>query len=163
MAVKLYATVVGARQGTFKGEGAQAGLGKGQIPGVALDYGVVVPHDTATGLSSGKRQHEPVRFTKEWGASSPQFYEAAFTNENLTSVTFQFIGVGIDGKELVDHTIKLTNATITDVEQSEETGQAGGPLVDSRELQTISFVFQKIDISSNTGGTDASDDWQVGA
>jgi type VI secretion system secreted protein Hcp len=161
MAVRFYATVIGAKQGTFKPEGAQGGLGKGKIPGVDFAYGVETPHDAATGGASGKRQHQPVIFTKEWGASSPQFYLAAFTNEVLTSVTFEFILVDASGKEMIDHTIKLTNATISEVEQSLQNGQAGGPPVDSRELQSIYFYFQKIDITSVSGGTEAIDNWQI--
>ena len=161
MAVKFYATVIGARQGTFKSEGTQGGLGKGKIPGVDFAYGVAIPHDAATGAVIGRRQHQPVVLTKEWGASSPQFYQAAFTNEVLTSVTFEFIVVGGKGKEMIDHTIKLTNATISAGEQSLQNGQAGEPLVDSRDLQSISFFFQKIDITSISGGTEAMDDWQV--
>ena len=161
MAVKVYATVIGARQGTFKAEGAQGGLEKGKIPGIDFAYGVETPRDPSSGAGTGKRQHQPVIFTKEWGASSPQVYQAAFTNEVLTSVNFDFVTASIDGKELVDHTIKLTNATIAEVEQSLQNSQAGGPLVDSRDLQTIYFYFQKIDIISNTGNTEASDDWQV--
>jgi len=163
MAVKIYATVIGAKQGTFKPEGTQGGLGKGKIPGVDFAYGVEAPHDAATGAATGKRQHQPVIFTKEWGASSPQFYQAAFTNEVLTSVTFEFSLVGADGKEVIDHSIKLTNATISEVEQSVQNGQAGGPVVDSRDLQAISFYFQKIDITSISGGTEAVDDWLITA
>lgn len=161
MAVRFYATVIGAKQGTFKPEGAQGGLGKGKVPGVDFSYAVESPRDAATGLPSGKRQHQPVIFTKEWGASSPQFYQAAFNNEVLTSVTFEFTLVGPDGKEAIDHTIKLTNATISEVEQSLQNGQAGGPAVDSRDLQSIFFTFQKIDITSISGGTEATDDWQT--
>ena len=161
MAGRFYATVIGAKQGTFKAEGTQGGLGKGKIPGVDFAYGVATPHDAATGAASGKRQHHPVIFTKEWGASSPQFYQAAFTNEVLTSVMFEFTLVAPDGKEVIDHTIKLTNATVSEVEQSLQSGQAGGPLVDSRDLQSIYFYFQKIDITSLSGGTEAIDDWQV--
>jgi type VI secretion system secreted protein Hcp len=161
MAVRFFATVIGAKQGTFKPEGTQGGLGKGKIPGVDFAYGVEAPHDAASGAGSGKRQHQPVIFTKEWGAASPQFYQAVFTNEVLTSVTFEFIVVGADGKEVIDHTIKLTNATISEVEQSLQNGQAGGPLVDSRDLQSIFFYFQKIDITSVSGGTEAIDDWEA--
>jgi len=160
MAVKFYATVIGARQGTFKSEGTQGGLGKGKIPGVDFAYGVEVPHDAATGGITGKRQHRPVVLTKEWGASSPQFYQAALTNALLTSVTFEFAAVDRTGKETIDHTIKLTNATISAVEVSVQNGQAGGPLVDSRDLQAISFYFQKIDIMG-PGGTEAIDDWRA--
>jgi type VI secretion system secreted protein Hcp len=160
MAVKFYATVIGARQGTFKSEGTQGGLGKGKIPGIDFAYGVEVPHDAATGGVTGKRQHRPVVLTKEWGASSPQFYAAAFTNEVLTSVKFDFTVIDATGKETIDHTITLTNATIYAVEVSLQNGQAGGPLVDSRDLQAISFYFQKIDIMG-PGGTETIDDWQA--
>ena len=159
MAEHFYATVVGARQGTFKGEG-KSPLSMSKIPGVDFSYGVDIPHD-ASGHVTGRRQHLPVVFTKEWGASSPQFYAAVFDNETLTSVLFEFITIGPDGKESVGHTIKLTNASITEVEQSLNTGQSGGPLIDSRELETISFTFQKIEIASLSGGTHAADDWQA--
>jgi len=33
---------------------------------------IVSPRDSATGQASGKRQHKPVTFVKEWGAASPQ-------------------------------------------------------------------------------------------
>ena len=158
MAVQFYATVTAARQGTFKSEGSQSGLGKGKIPGIAFGYSVISPRDATTGLPTGKRQHQPVTFTKEWGASSPQFYQAAFTNETLTTVLFEFYATGADGKIVVDHTIKLTNASIASVSQSLHDPQAGGPIIDSRELQTITFTFQKIDI---TGSTEAIDDWLV--
>jgi type VI secretion system secreted protein Hcp len=39
--------------------------------------------------------------------------------------------------------------------------QSGGPIIDSRDLQVISFTFQKIEITSLTGGTSASDSWNV--
>src|ERR1700758_2166953 len=102
MAVKFYATVIGARQGTFKSEGTQGGLGKGKIPGIDFAYGVEVPHDAATGGGSRKRQHRPVVLTKEWGPSSPQFYAAAFTNEVLASVKFDFTVIDATGKETID-------------------------------------------------------------
>jgi len=33
---------------------------------------VVTPRDAASGMATGKRQHAPVRITKEWNAASPQ-------------------------------------------------------------------------------------------
>lgn len=35
-------------------------------------YQVKSPRDAASGLASGKRQHRPVTFVKEWGAATPQ-------------------------------------------------------------------------------------------
>lgn len=36
----------------------------------------VVYRDAASGQASGKRQHHPVTFVKEWGASTPQFFHS---------------------------------------------------------------------------------------
>lgn len=160
MASQFFATVTGAKQGAFKGESTQKGR-EGKIPGVAFAYGVVSPRDIASGQASGKRQHKPIVFTKEWGASSPQFYTAAYANEVLSTVLFEFYSVSPTGTQVVDHTIKLTNAVIIEIEQSLNLPQQGGPVIDSRELQAISFTFQKIEITSVTGGTSAMDSWSV--
>ena len=100
-------------------------------------------------------------FTKEWGASSPQFFTAAYTNEVLTSVVFDFFVTNLVGVQHLDHTVKLTNATIASVQQSIHLPQSGGPVIDSRELTEISLTFQKIDITSISGGTEAVDDWNA--
>ena len=158
MAMQLYVTVDGAKQGKFKGEGLEGA--KGRIPGVALEYEANAPRDPFSGQASGKRQHKPVVFTKEWGTSSPQFYAALFTNEVLKSVLFEFVSMTSRGNE-VDHTIKLTNAAISGVRQHVHDGTAGGPPVDSRELQEVAFTFQKIEIESQAGKTTAVDEWQT--
>ena len=160
MAVQIFATVTGAKQGAFKGETTQKGR-ENMIPVVAFDYGVTSPHDVATGQAAGKRQEQPVVFTKEWGASSPQFFAAAYTNEGLTSVVFDFFVTNLVGVQQHDHTVKLTNATIASVQQSIHLPQSGGPIIDSRELTEISLTFQKIDITSISGGTEAVDDWNA--
>jgi len=158
MPTQIFATVTGAKQGAFKGESTQKGFEK-KIPGVGLTFGVLIPNDVATGQASGKRQHQPIVFTKEWGASSPQFFVAAYTNEVLTTVLFEVYKTAPNGVQQVDHTVTLTNATLNAVQDSLFVGQAGGPLLDSRDLQQISFTFQKIEIASVPGGTTAVDDW----
>src|SRR5438270_2420357 len=122
MAIQLYVTVDAVKQGKFKGEGIDAD--KGRIPGVGLEYEVNAPRDPFSGQASGKRQHKPVVFTKEWGVSSPQFFAALFTNEVLKSVLFEFVNPTGRGDE-VDHTIKLTNASISDVRQYVHEGTTG--------------------------------------
>lgn len=159
MAQTFYATIKAAKQGTLKGQGT--GREKDKIPGVAFSYGVESPRDPATGLPTGKRRHKPVIFTKEWGAASPQLYQAIVTNETLTSVLFEFISTNALGKEEVDYTVELTNATISKFEGSLHLGEKAGPIIDSRELEVIVLEFQKITVTSVTGGTSASDDWEA--
>jgi type VI secretion system secreted protein Hcp len=153
---QIYATIVGSKQGAFKGEGIGPGKAD-KIPAVAFSYGVVEPYDAATGRITGRRQHKPVVLTKEWGASSPQFFQAAYTNEVLKSVLIEFYTVERDGKEAVDHTVKLTNATIVSVDDAEEDKTPA----DTNERERISFVFQKIEIESLSGKTSAMDDWSA--
>lgn len=158
MAIQLYVTVEGRKQGKFNGEGIAGD--QGRIPGVGFEYEASSPRDPFSGQASGKRQHKPVVFTKEWGISSPQFYSALFTNEVLTSVLFEFFDVTSRGEEL-DHTITLTNALILGVRQYMHHGGSGGVAVDMRELHEVTFTFQKIAIESKTGKTTATDDWQA--
>jgi type VI secretion system secreted protein Hcp len=160
MAIQIFASFKGVKQGDFKGESTQKSH-EGMIPCVGFSYGVIIPRDATTGAATGKRQQQPVVFTKEWGASSPQFYVAAYTNEVLSEVIFNFYVAGPTGLQQLDHTVKLTNATIASVKQSLLLPQHGGPVIDSRELQEISLTFQKIDITSIPGKTEATDDWNT--
>jgi type VI secretion system secreted protein Hcp len=160
MPIQIYATISGAKQGAFKGESTQKGR-EGKIPGVGFSYGLAIPRDATSGQAAGKRMHRPIVFTKEWGASSPQFYAAAFSNELLSSVLFEFYATSPSGTQVVDHTIKLTNAIIVETGQSILLPQSGGPVIDSRDLHAISFTFQKIEITSLTGGTSAADNWTI--
>ena len=160
MAVQIYASIKGIKQGDFKGESTQKSY-EGMVPCAAFSCGVIVPRDALTGQASGKRQHQPVVLTKEWGISSPQFYTAAYTNEVLSQVAFNFYIIGPTGIQQLDHTIKLTNATIISVRQSVLLPQQGGPVIDSRELEEISFTFQKIEITSIPGRITTTDDWNA--
>lgn len=158
MTLQFYATVVGSSQGTFKGEESSPKLAN-KIPGVAFRYGILDPHDASTEAHSGPRQQQPVVFTKQWGASSPQFYHAAYTSEILPSVLFEFFRPLPDGTEALDSTIKLVNATVSSARQSVHLGQLNGPLVDSRDLHEITFHFEKIEITSLSGETSATTGW----
>jgi type VI protein secretion system component Hcp len=77
----------------------------------------------------------------------------------LKSVLCEFVNVNPAGVEQLAFTIELTNATVVEFDGSVQFGEAGGPVVDTRELETISFVFQKITITSVAGDTTAVDDW----
>jgi type VI secretion system secreted protein Hcp len=157
MSHAFYVTIQGTTQGTFKGQGV--GPNKGKISGVAFSYGVETPVDEGTGAPSGKRQHKPIIITKEWDAASPQLYQAIVTNETLKSVLCEFVNVNAAGVEQVAFTIELTNAAIVDFDGSVQFGEKGGPVIDTRELESISLVFQKITITSVTGDTTTTDDW----
>jgi len=151
----IFVTIEGTRQGKFKGESLRPNAAD-RIEALSVSYEVQSQHDLATGQASGKRQHKPLSITKEWGAASPQLFQALVTNEVLKTVVIEFIGVARDGRPEVAHSIRLTNATVSHMREFTEKEQAG-----LRPLEEVSFTFQRIEITNNRGHTTATDDWAV--
>src|SRR5579864_4014216 len=71
--VTITMKVTGTKTGVFKGEDNAPATKAGLITVIAYQYELSVPHDNATGQSSGQRQHHPVTITHAVGGSSPQF------------------------------------------------------------------------------------------
>jgi type VI secretion system Hcp family effector len=95
-----------------------------------------------------------VTLTKEWGAASPQLFEALVTNEVLPEVVIDFVGVDPKtGGMTLSHSIKLTNAGIADISQSTEPIATGGV----RHVEDVSFTFQKIELIDVRGNSMAMD------
>ncbi len=153
MAYEFYVTIKGKKQGQFKGESPKTRY-KDKIPAIRFLYEIKAPRDVSTGQASGKRQHSPVTITKEWGAASPQIFQALVTNEILDPVLFEFVRTTPAGEEEIFYTIRLTNATVCDLKQYVEIQP--GP---DRPLEDISFAFQKIEVEDMDAKTSASDDW----
>jgi type VI secretion system secreted protein Hcp len=158
----FYVTVKGQTQGIFKADVVRVPLVKlaeAQIEGIKFSMQITSPRDAASGLPTGKRQYSPITFTKLWGPSSPQFLLALSRNEVLTSVTFQFLKAMPTGQEVVFQVITLTNATVSSVRRY--IGLAGAnEAPDTRELEDISFTFQKIEVTDKAaGGATFADDW----
>jgi type VI secretion system secreted protein Hcp len=166
MAFQAHISIKGKKQGQFKGEGIQDKRKDKWMPVLAFGYAVQSPRDAATGQARGKRQHKPIVITKEWGAATPQLFQALTTNETLDSVEIEFEKVNANGEEYVYHTIKLTNASIFEIRQYTreyqlQAGQTskhpGG--IDTGELEDVSFTFQKIEMENKDGKTTSADDW----
>jgi type VI secretion system secreted protein Hcp len=151
----FFVSIEGTRQGKLKGESLRPNAAD-KIEALGVSYEVLSSHDLATGQASGKRQHKPVTITKEWGAATPQLFQALVTNEILKTVLIEFIGVSRDGRSEVAHWIRLTNATVSHIREFTEKEQAG-----LRPLEEVSFTFQRIEINNNRGRTAATDDWTV--
>lgn len=158
MAYEFYVKVTGTKQGAFKGETPREAF-KDKMSGLSFHYNLKSPRDAATGQASGKRTHGAVQFVKEWGPSSPQFFQALCTNEILKEVTFDFVKTNANGEEYVYHTIKLTNATVSEVDQYLLGDAKQDQAHDVHELEKISFTFQKIEMENKDGKTMALDDW----
>jgi type VI secretion system secreted protein Hcp len=160
MATEFYVTVEGTKQGRLKGESV-AEAHRDKLRGISFHYAVSSPRDAASGQASGKRQHQPVVFVKEWGAASPQLFQALVSNESLKSVLFEFVKTNENGEEVIYHSIKLTSASISAIEQYIN-GDPEPPPTDPRALEKVSLTFQRIDIENADGKTSATDDLKGG-
>lgn len=163
MAYEFYVTIEGTKQGKFKGESIRDAH-KAKLGGLTYNHEITSPRDVATGQASGKRQHGPITFTKEWGPSTPQIFSALTKNEVLKSVLFEFIQTTAEGAEIVYHTVKLTNATVSKVRyitgKDESASSAKTTATyDTHELEEVSLTYQKIEIENKIGKTMADDDW----
>jgi type VI secretion system secreted protein Hcp len=159
MAYEFYVTIDGTKTGRFHGESRRESH-RDKITGLEFLYEVTSPRDVATGQASGKRQHKPITITKEWGAASPQIFQALVNNEALKSVLFEFVQPTPEGAEAVAYTIRLTNASISQFRQyiGDVDNAAYDSTSDSLELERVSFTFQKIEIQHLASQTTAVDD-----
>ena len=139
----------------FKGE--MGNPAAGQIPGIKFSMQLATTTNPATGLSTGRRQYSPITFTKLWGPADAQFLQAASTNETLTTVTFDFVSTGMDGKALITQSVVLSNATISSVRRYINIAMGNEP-PDPRELEDITFTFQKLEFHDAAGAT-FTDSW----
>lgn len=128
----VYVTVTGAKQGV---------LGKGKIKVLKYDFQVTRQRNAATG-GPGSTSGPAISMTKGWDGASAGLLQALENNENLNPVTFEFMTVGLDGREQPAFTIKLTNATIVQITQSVDGGGPGA-------LEEVHFTYQKLEFQDN--------------
>ena len=161
-AMMAYLSIKGQKQGPFVGGITQKGR-EGKIGVIAVDHDITSPRDARSGQGTGRRMHKPLKVTLELDRATPLIYNALSTNENLPDVTLDFwgpnlrIGTGT-GIEVQHYSIKLTNATISDVHFI----MPNVRIPDSShlpEMIEVSFTYQKIEWIWKDGGIIATDDW----
>ena len=156
IAGNIYCTVVGAKQGKFPAD-ALRGVPAG-IAVYALTEDIKVPYYASSGQSSARPQNSPVTIVKELDASSPLFFEAAVTNERLTSVACTFYRTTGGEPMHAYYRITLTNASVVQVKDSGDGVNGSAP---GDELERISFTYQKIEVQDLDSNTIVIDDWAL--
>jgi len=165
MAYQARIQVTGKKSGKYPGEGIQKSSSQNWIPVLAFHMGLQSPRDIATGQPSGKRQWENIVITKEWGGTSPMALNSLVTNEVLTTVQIEFIKTKDSGEEYTYQTIKLTNATLSNIKRytddpdESDTSSRHQSATDTMEIEDWSFTFQQIEVSDADGSTSFMDNW----
>lgn len=157
----IYAYLKGSKQGDIKGSVTQKGR-EGSIQVSYLQQKKVSPRDAASGLPTGKVQHEPLVFRKGVDKSSPILQQVMSNNENLTTASFKFWQPSSTGIEIQHFTIDLTNANIASLDlyhpDTLDSGASSGAVAEQEE---ISMTYQKIKWTWVSGGITFEDDWQA--
>src|ERR1700693_581 len=151
---QIFVAVKGRKLGALEGGTPREGT-QHQFAALSLDSELRSPRDLASGQASGKRQHSPVSIVKEWGAASPQLFQALGGNEVLETVDIDCYGVLANGETAIVHQLKLANAGVSSIRQS--AGGEAGP----RELETVAFTFEELEHLSPAGAVLASDAWHA--
>ncbi len=133
MALNAYLRLKGEKQGEIKGSVTQRGR-EGRIMVFSASHSIESPRDAASGLPTGKRQHEPFVIKKELDRSTPLLYSLLVNNEKIVEWELQFWEPGpTDNKDL--------------------------NLMKRAEYEEIAFTYEKIQWIWNDGGITSSDDW----
>ncbi len=116
MSFHSYASFKGKTQGIFKGESIKSEpLRRDKwLELTGYSFGVSSPRDSSSGNATGKRQHQPINITKEFGPASPQLLSAHWKSEIFDEVVIEQVSSPKNGgREQVVERVTLTNATIS--------------------------------------------------
>jgi type VI secretion system secreted protein Hcp len=155
---EFYVTITGARQGRFKGETTDE-RHQGKLVGLAYEQASAVagaPSSRPAGKAAvGKVTHQPVRFTKQWGAASPQLLEALVTGEVLKTVVFEFISTNEMGEQAVFHRVTLFDARVTELRPFIDLDAEPSSLMPLPPLEEVALAFTGIRVENLTHQTSA--------
>lgn len=158
MPMPCYMTVEGESQGKIEGSCDHKGHEK-SILAYAVDHKITMPTDPHSGLSSGKRLHEPLVLTKEFDKSSPKLYQALCKGEHLKNVEIKYFRVDEKGKQQHYFTQQLKDAIVVSME----------PFVPHaldkenqhiRHMEKVGFTYGNIKWKWEPDGIETEDDWK---
>jgi len=159
--LSIFLTLKGQKSGNIQGGVTQKGR-EGSIQVQYLQQKKVSPRDLASGLPTGKVQHEPLVFRKQLDKSTPVLQNAMSNNESLTEVHFKFYKATLQGAETNHFTIDLINASIASYDlYHPDTMDIGGGGKAPDSLEELTLTYQKIIWTWNDGGISAEDDWSA--
>ncbi|MCL4179661.1 MAG: type VI secretion system tube protein Hcp [Verrucomicrobia bacterium] len=156
-ASKVYMWLEGASMGRILGEVITPGREDSHSV-LAYSHEILAPYDAASGLPTGKRQHQPFRVVKLLNRGSPRLVEALAMNERLTSVRFEVWAPSLSGKDFKLLTYELRNARLISVRpwmpNKSDAATVGYP-----PAEEIAFVYESITVTFEDGGVTFTDDW----
>jgi type VI secretion system secreted protein Hcp len=159
MALNAYLDMTGETQGKVKGSCTQAGR-EDSMEIYAWSHKVESPRDAASGLPTGKRQHNAFVVTKATDKSTPVLYDMLTNNENITTWRLDCWRPSRAGKEEQFYSVELVNASVADI-RSEQLNNKYPENMKHEAREHVQFVYQKVTWTWQDGGIMAEDDWET--
>jgi type VI secretion system secreted protein Hcp len=159
MALPMYLTLKGQKQGEIKGGVTQKGR-EHSIRVNAASHSIISPRDAASGLPTGKRQHQPFGITKTLDQATPLLYSALVNNENITEWRLEYWQSLPRKREELVYTVRLINANIASIHHRVQNVDSPDT-VQLPVMEDIQFSYQKIEWTWLNGGITAEDDWEA--
>ena len=153
----VYMRITGEKQGLIRGEVTQKGR-EDQHRLLAYSHEIVVPRDSASGLPTGKRQHQPFRIVKLLNAGSPLLMTVLASAENLPSVVIDVWTPTAVGSEIKLMTYTLTNARIVSL-RPWMPNRSDASALSYPPSEEVAFTYQKISVLFPEGGIESVDEW----
>ncbi|MBI1841536.1 MAG: type VI secretion system tube protein Hcp [Verrucomicrobia bacterium] len=157
----VYMKLQAQKQGVIKGEVIKKGLEQFHSI-LAYSHEIVSPRDPASGLPTGRRQHQPFRVVKLLNSGSPQLLTAMANNENFPTITIDVwapnpTGAGAESKIM---TYTLINASLVSLRpwmpNQSDTAAASYP-----PAEELSFNYESIKVTWINGGIEGQDTWNT--
>jgi type VI secretion system secreted protein Hcp len=153
--VKVYMQITGGKNGQIKDPNMPAQhINKIELTGYSFDGSTPI---STGGAAVGRRTHSPLMITKNSNLSSIRLFEVQSTGEVLQKVTLEIWVANSQGKETLEQTIELTNASVTLFRQTYDNNPAPG--VNKGPSDEVRFGYQKITYTYKNGNVVAEDNW----
>lgn len=141
------------------GEVTRKGL-EGQIEALAFSHEIVSPRDAASGLPTGKRQHQPIRVVMHQDKSTPLLFRALAQNTSIPTADLSFYRANPDGTQTRYMIYSFTGLRVQSVRpwmpnKTDQNATAYGSQVE------VAFTYQTITWTYVQGGITFEDSWQA--
>jgi len=148
---RTFAVLEGPR-GRLRGEIGEPGDGRIEVRSFAAAIRAL--RDAAAGGAGGRRQHQPLMFSKDTGAMTPQLAQAACTGSVLRSVVFSFVRFVEGGRDETSFVVRLSDVTVSGHRLVLPASGAGLALAEEVDL-----TFRRIEWEHIGAKTMAADEW----
>lgn len=145
----------------IQGESTISSLGRqDSIECLSFEDSVRTAREKATGMATGRRTFEPVKFTKRIDKSSPLLAKALCNNEDI-SATFRFYRPSPIGDGTTEHffSIELTGARVSHIRRYSP-DSIDPASSDAPPLEEVGLVFHDITWTYEPTGAGHTDNWR---